>query len=121
MNAAQMQLEVAFLVRRLPPYSANIHKWIVKRPKLYWRDTGLLHALLNVRDRDTLLNRSWVGTSWEGFAIEQILAALHYTNRPFDAYYLRTSGSGKPICSSRRRQSYGYWRSNSRRARAPTI
>lgn len=84
-------LEGAFLVRRLPPYSGNIRKRVIKRPKLYWRDTGLLHALLNVRDRDTLLNQPWVGASWEGFVIEQILAALHYTDRPFDAYYLRTS------------------------------
>ena len=84
-------LEGAFLVRRLPPYSANIRKRVIKRPKLYWRDTGLLHALLNVQDRDTLLNQPWVGASWEGFVIEQILAALYYTDRPFDAYYLRTS------------------------------
>ena len=84
-------LEGAFLVRRLPPYSANIRKRVIKRPKLYWRDTGLLHALLNVRDRDTLLNQPWVGASWEGFVIERILAALHYTDRPFDVYYLRTS------------------------------
>ena len=46
---------------------------------------------MNVRDRDTLLNQPWVGASWEGFVIEQILAALHYTDRPFDVYYLRTS------------------------------
>ena len=84
-------LEGAFLVRRLPPHFANIRKRVIKRPKLYWRDTGLLHALLNVRDRDTLLNQPWVGASWEGFVIEQILATLHYTDRPFDAYYLRTS------------------------------
>ncbi len=85
-------LEGAFLVRRLPPYHANIRKRVIKRPKLYWRDTGLLHALLNVRDLDTLLNQPWVGASWEGFVIEQVLAALHYTDCPFDAYYLRTSG-----------------------------
>lgn len=84
-------LEGAFLIRRLPPYSANIRKRVIKRPKFYWRDTGLLHALLNVRDRDTLLNQPWVGASWEGFVIEQILAALHCTDRSFDAYYLRTS------------------------------
>ena len=43
--------EGAFLVRRLPPYSTNIRKRVIKRLKLYWRDTGLLHALLSVRDR----------------------------------------------------------------------
>lgn len=79
-------LEGGFLVRRRTPYSANIRKRISKRPKLHWRDTGLLHALLNVRDWDTLLNQSRVGTSWERSVIEQVLAALHSTGRPFDAY-----------------------------------
>ena len=84
-------LEGAFLVRRLPAYHANIRKRLVKRPKLYWRDTGLLHALLNVHDQTALLSQPWVGASWEGFVIDQVLAALHYTNRAFDAYHLRTS------------------------------
>jgi len=67
-------LEGAFLIRRLPAYHASIRKRLVKSPKVYWRDTGLLHALLNlVRGRD-LLDQPWVGASWEGFVIEQILA-----------------------------------------------
>ena len=84
-------LEGAFLVRRLPAYHANLRKRVVKRPKVYWRDAGLLHALLNVPDRDTLLGQPWVGSSWEGFVIDQMLAALHYSSRPFEAFYLRTS------------------------------
>ena len=84
-------LEGAFLIRRLPAYHANLRKRLVKRPKVYWRDTGLLHALLNVRDRKALLSQPWVGASWEGFVIDQVLAALHYTGRAFDAYHLRTS------------------------------
>ena len=84
-------LEGAFLIRRLPAYHANLRKRLVKRPKVYWRDTGLLHALLDVRDRKALLSQPWVGASWEGFVIDQVLTALHYTGRAFDAYHLRTS------------------------------
>ncbi len=85
------QLEGAFLVRRLPAYSANIRKRLVKRPKLYWRDCGLLHAILNVADRETLLSQPWVGASWEGYVVEQVLAELRNTGRGFEAYHLRTS------------------------------
>ena len=84
-------LEGAFLVRRLPAYHANLRKRIVKRPKMYWRDAGLLHALLNVRDRNALLSQPWVGASWEGFVVDQALAAMQYTGRIFDAFHLRTS------------------------------
>lgn len=84
-------LEGAFLVRRLPPYHANIRKRLVKRPKVYVRDTGLLHALMNVSSEDSLLHQPWVGASWEGYAIEQLLAALQHADRVFDAYYFRTS------------------------------
>lgn len=84
-------LEGAFLIRRLPAYFANLRKRIVKRPKVYWRDAGLLHALLNVSDRNALLGQPWVGASWEGFVIDQILAALQCTGRSFDAFHLRTS------------------------------
>ena len=84
-------LEGAFLVRRLPAYHANIRKRLVKRPKVYWRDTGLLHALLNTSDRETLLSQPWVGASWEGFVINQVLGALQSSGRLFDPYHLRTS------------------------------
>ena len=81
----------AFLIRRLPPYRANIRKRLVKSPKVYWRDSGLLHALLNVPDGRDLLSQPWVGASWECFVIEQALGALSSHGRSFDAYYLRTS------------------------------
>jgi len=84
-------LEGAFLLRRLPPFHANIGKRLVKSPKIYWRDSGLLHALLNVSDRKELLNQPWVGASWEGFAIEQVLATLAQCDVSFQAYFLRTS------------------------------
>ena len=81
----------AFLIRRLPPYHANIGKRLVKSPKVYWRDTGLLHALMNVADEEDLLGRPWVGLSWEGFVIEQVLGTLQCTGRAFEAFFLRTS------------------------------
>jgi predicted AAA+ superfamily ATPase len=81
----------AFLVRLLPPYRSNIRKRLVKRPKLYWRDTGLLHALLNAPDETTLLDQPWVGASWEGFVVEQVLGALGCTGRSFEAFYFRTN------------------------------
>lgn len=81
----------AFLIRRLPPYQANIRKRLVKSPKVYWRDSGLLHALLNVPDHRALLLQPWVGASWEGFVIEQALGELSSQGRNFEAYYFRTS------------------------------
>lgn len=84
-------LEGAFLLRRLLPYQTNIRKRLVKSPKVFWRDTGLLHALLNTVDSRELLNQPWVGASWEGFVIEQCLGELVTRGREFEAYYFRTS------------------------------
>jgi predicted AAA+ superfamily ATPase len=84
-------LEGAFLIRRLRPYQANIRKRLVKSPKVYWRDSGLLHVLLNASDAGTLLAQPWVGASWEGYVIEQALGQLTALGRTFDAYYFRTS------------------------------
>jgi uncharacterized protein len=84
-------LEGTFMVRRLPPYQTNIRKRLVKSPKLYWRDTGLLHSLLNVPDYDTLLVQPWVGASWEGFIIEQALGFLSAIGKHVEPYYFRTS------------------------------
>ena len=81
----------AFLIRRLQPFQTNIRKRLVKSPKIYWRDSGLLHALLTVPDDRTLLAQPWVGTSWEGFVIEQVIGELNLADRIFDAYYFRTS------------------------------
>ncbi|MBI3016032.1 MAG: ATP-binding protein [Candidatus Tectomicrobia bacterium] len=81
----------AFLIRRLPPYQANLRKRLVKSPKIYWRDSGLLHTLLNVSDENTLLAQPWVGASWESYVIEQALGVLSSKGRTYDAYYFRTS------------------------------
>ena len=79
----------AFLIRRLPPYQANLKKRLVKSPRFYWRDSGLLHALLTTPDYDELLAKPWVGASWEGFIIEQILGTLQ--DQQVGSYFLRTS------------------------------
>ncbi|MBW1809817.1 MAG: DUF4143 domain-containing protein, partial [Deltaproteobacteria bacterium] len=79
------------LIRRLPSYQANIRKRLVKSPKVYWRDCGLLHALLNTSNERVLLAQPWVGASWEGFVIEQALGELSSQGRSFSAYYFRTA------------------------------
>lgn len=84
-------LEGAFLIRRLQPYAANLKKRLVRSPKLYWRDSGLLHALLRIRSYGELLVQPWVGASWEGYVIEQVVTTLSLTGRPADPFFLRTS------------------------------
>lgn len=84
-------LEQVFLIRRLPAYSANLRKRLVKSPKLYWRDSGLVHALLDWASPADLLAKPWVGASWEGWVIEQLLAHLSAHGKPHQAFYLRTS------------------------------
>ena len=65
-----------FMVRVLPPWFANLKKRQVKAPKVYLRDAGLLHTLLGLTEEDELAGHPKVGASFEGFAIEQVLAAL---------------------------------------------
>jgi predicted AAA+ superfamily ATPase len=84
-------LEGAFLVRRLPPLHANVRKRLVKSPKVYWRDSGLLHSLLGVEDHAALLAQPWVGASWEGFVIGQVLDTLAATGHATQAFWFRTS------------------------------
>ncbi len=85
-------LEGAFLIRRLAPFYANVKKRLVKSPKIYWRDSGILHSLLSVEDQRSLLNQPWVGASWEGFVVEQILGLLTALGRRFEAFHFRTHG-----------------------------
>ena len=63
----------SFLLRQLQPWHENISKRQVKSPKIYVRDSGILHALLQIPDRDTLTGHPKVGASWEGFALEEVL------------------------------------------------
>lgn len=66
----------ALMLRRLEPHFANVGKRLVKSPKVYVRDSGLLHALLGIQDLNMLQGHPIVGSSWEGFVLEQIAAAL---------------------------------------------
>jgi predicted AAA+ superfamily ATPase len=69
-------LEGAFMVRQLPPWFENIGKRQVKSPKLYIRDSGLLHTLFGLDDLEALRGHPRLGASWEGFVVEQILGVL---------------------------------------------
>ena len=84
-------LEGAFMIRMLRPWFENAGKRTLKNPKLYVRDSGLLHALLGVADHRGLMGHPKLGASWEGFAIEQILARLPRT----DAWFWETQGGAK--------------------------
>lgn len=79
------------LVRRLPPWHANLGKRLVKSPKVYVRDSGLLHALLNITEKESLLAHPVVGQSWEGFVIENLLAASASKAQGF--FYRTSSGA----------------------------
>ena len=80
------------LVRRLPPWHGNVRKRLVKAPKVYVRDSGLVHALLGIGDREALLAHPVAGGSWEGMAIESLIAAAP---RGTEAYFFRTSAGAE--------------------------
>jgi len=69
------------LVRRLQPWASNAGKRLVRSPKVYVRDSGLLHSLLGIRDHEELLGHPVLGSSWEGWLIENLMAALPTTAR----------------------------------------
>jgi uncharacterized protein len=75
-----------FMVRQLPPWFENLGKRQVKAPKVYLRDSGLLHTLLGIANQRDLEHHPKVGASWEGYAVEEVLKAL----RPDEAYYWAT-------------------------------
>lgn len=75
-----------FMVRQLPPWFENLGKRQVKAPKVYVRDSGLLHSLLGIANQRDLEHHPKLGASWEGYAVEEVLKAL----RPDEAYYWAT-------------------------------
>jgi hypothetical protein len=79
--------EQAFLLKRIYPYSFNVKKRIVKTPKIYLTDTGVLHRLLRIRDHDQLLGFPGSGFSWEAYVINQILSLK---SSDLDIYFYRT-------------------------------
>ena len=84
-------LEGGFLVRRLSAFSANSKKRLVKSPKVYIRDSGLLHSLFQIASLDQLLEQPWVGNSWEGYVIEQLLSHLDQRGIIYEPFFFRTS------------------------------
>ena len=80
-------LEGAFIITRLQPFFVNIGKRLVKAPKIYITDTGILHHLLNVDNEKELLGHPGAGPSWEGYVISQVLYAR---KERLDLYYYRT-------------------------------
>jgi len=83
-------LQGAYLIRRLPPLHANLRKRLVKAPRLYWRDSGLLHALLRFEPTAGIFSQPWVGASWEGFVIEEIFKARQARGESFEAHFFRS-------------------------------
>jgi len=81
-------LNATFMVRSLSPWHENISKRQVKAPKLYFRDSGLLHSLLGIEDRDQLNRHPKLGASWEGFALEEVIR--HYDATPEECYFWAT-------------------------------
>ncbi|MGE5282510.1 MAG: DUF4143 domain-containing protein [Chloroflexota bacterium] len=80
------------LVRRLPPRLTNVGKRLVRSPKVYVRDSGLVHALLGLADKDALLGHPAVGPSWEGMAIENLIAVA---GERVEASFYRTGGGAE--------------------------
>ncbi len=79
-------LSDAFMIRQLQPWHANLRKRQVKSPKIYIRDSGLLHQLLGIGSERALLTHPKLGASWEGYVVEEVLDAV----RPEEAYFWAT-------------------------------
>jgi uncharacterized protein len=85
-------LEGTFMIRLLQPWHENMGKRLVKRPKLYFRDSGLLHALLSVHSARDLAGHNKLGASWEGFAVEVAARAIGKRNEEL-AFWATHSGA----------------------------
>jgi predicted AAA+ superfamily ATPase len=81
-----------FLIRELRPWHGNSKKRLVKTPKIYVRDSGVLHSLAGIKDFEDLCGHPLYGMSWEGFVIEQILQRLPFGT---EATYYRTSAGAE--------------------------
>jgi predicted AAA+ superfamily ATPase len=84
-------LEQTFMLRILQPYAANLKKRLVKSPKIYIRDAGILHALLDIETQNDLLGHPVYGASWEGFVIENICSAYP----EWHPYFFRSSSGAE--------------------------
>ena len=84
-----------FIWRHIPPYEKNAQKRIIKHPKGYLRDSGLLHYFLHLHDLKDLLTHPMMGHSWEVMVIENLIRGLNALGVAFDYYHYRTSGGAK--------------------------
>ncbi len=93
-----------YMIRQLQPWFENITKRQVKAPKIYFRDSGVLHHLLAVTDQDSLMVHPRLGASWEGFALEQVISQMELK----DAYFWSTySGAELDLLFFRNEKRYG--------------
>ena len=84
-------LEETFMARRLQPFFTNTKKRLIKSPKVYVRDSGLVHTLKSLKTFESLQNTDFIGASWEGFVIEQIMILIPYTWKTF--FYRTAAGA----------------------------
>jgi len=90
-------LEKYFLVRRLYPYFTNVGKRLVKHPKLYYRDTGILHYLLGINSKEELRTSPHRGFSFEGLIIENIIKGMHASKKSSPEFYFYRTAQGDEI------------------------
>lgn len=83
-------LEQTYMVRVLQPYYTNIKKRLIKSPKVYIRDTGILHSLLGIKDHNSLMGNPVYGNSWESYALEQICSQFNGWSK---SYYRTSAGA----------------------------
>jgi predicted AAA+ superfamily ATPase len=93
-------LQETFMVRQLQPFHANIKKRLVKSPKIFIRDSGILHTLLGINSLQALMDHSILGLSWEGFCMEQILSQIPRTWETF--FYRSQVGAEVDLILQRR-------------------
>ena len=110
-------LEDLLLIRTLRPWSGNVSKRLVKAPKVYIRDSGLTHALLNLTTFDDLLGHPVVGASWEGFVVENLLSCLP---AGVTAWFYRTA-AGAEIDLVIERNSKERYAIEIKRSQAPSV
>jgi len=108
------------LVQRLQPWSSNLGKRLVRSPKVYIRDTGLAHALLEITRFEDLLSHPTAGQSWEGFCVEHLMNAAVSLNTKAQAYFYRTSNGAE--CDLVLEWTLGeVWAIEIKRSSAPTV
>lgn len=106
------------LVRRLPPWFGNVRKRLVRSPKVYVRDSGLVHALLGIEDTESLLSHPVAGASWEGLAIESLIAAAP---EGAEASFVRTSTGAEIDLLLHLPGNRGLWAIEIKRSLAPKL